>query len=214
LRIGLEANGGAALVGDAAELFQPALRFAARKRHAVELLAARDLDDRFYGQRVDHRHTDAMQTARGLVDLRVEFSARMQRAHDDFERGLLREFRMRVNRHAAAVVSDGDIAIGAEMHLDEGGVAGDGLVHRVVDHLREQMVERLLVGTADIHARPATDRLQALQHLDVVGGIVALGTAAPRGRGFCRSALGGLGGGGAAEQICGFLLGLFGRDAD
>ncbi len=40
------------------------------------------------------------------------------------------------------------------------------LVHRVVDHLGEQVVERLLVGAADIHARPAADRFQTLQNLD------------------------------------------------
>ncbi len=72
----------------------------------IELLAARDLDLQFLRQRVDHRHADAVQAARGLVDLRIEFAARMQRAHDDFERGLFREFRVRIDRDAAAVVGD------------------------------------------------------------------------------------------------------------
>ncbi len=61
---------------------------------------------------------------------------------------------------------------GVELDLDAGGVAGDRLVHGVVEHLGEEMVQRLLVGAADIHAGPAADRLQPLQHLDV-GGVVA-----------------------------------------
>jgi hypothetical protein len=47
-----------------------------------------------------------------------------------------------------------------------------GLVHGVVDHLGEEVMQRLLVRAADIHARPTTDGLQPLQHLDR-GGIVA-----------------------------------------
>ncbi len=82
-----------------------------------------------------------------------------------------------------------DVAVGAQMHLDEGGVPGDGFVHRVVDDFREQVVQRLLVGAADIHAGAAADRLQPLQHLDVVGGIAAFGIAAAAGAGVFAAAL-------------------------
>ena len=43
----------------------------------------------------------------------------------------------------------------------------EGLVHRIVDDFGEQVVQRLLVGAADIHAGAAAHGLQALQHLDV-----------------------------------------------
>ena len=46
-------------------------------------------------------------------------------------------------------------------------VPGQRLVHRVVDDFSEQMMQRLLVGAADIHARPAPHRFQPLEHLDV-----------------------------------------------
>ena len=82
---------------------------------------------------------------------------------------------MRVDRDAAAVVGDGDEAVGAELDLDPRGVAGDRLVHGVVDHLGEEVVQPLLVGAADVHARPPADRLQPLQHLDVGGRIGLLG---------------------------------------
>ena len=131
-----------------------------------------------------------MQAARGLIDLGVELAAGMQRAHDDFERGLLRKFRMRIDRDAAAVVGDGQEAVGAEFHLDEGGVAGQRLVHGVVDHFGEQMVQRLFVGAADIHAGPAADRLQPLEHLDIGRGVAGLGAAGAGGDLQRRAALG------------------------
>ena len=84
----------------------------------------------------------------------------------------LREFRVRIDRDAAAVVGHGQPAVRLELDLDEVGVAGDRLVHGVVDHLGEEVVQRLLVGAADIHAGAAAHRLQPLQHLDV-GRVVA-----------------------------------------
>ena len=181
LGVGLEADLGAAAVVDLAEVFELALGVAALERHAVELLAARDLDLEPRGQRVDHGHADAVQAARGLIDLGVEFAAGMQRAHDDFERGLLRKFRMRIDRNAAAVVGDGQKPVGAELDLDEGGVAGQRLVHGVVDDFGEQMMQRLLVGAADIHAGPAADRLEAFQHLDIARGIAGFRAGTARG---------------------------------
>ena len=49
----------------------------------------------------------------------------------------------------------------------------------VVDHLGEEVVQRLLVGAADIHARPPADRLQTFQDLDIRG---AVGVAGILGR--------------------------------
>ena len=46
-----------------------------------------------------------------------------------------------------------------ELDLDAGGVAGDRLVHGVVEHLREEVMHGLLVGAADIHAGAPAHRL-------------------------------------------------------
>ena len=82
---------------------------------------------------------------------------------------------MRIDRDAAAIVGDGEKAVGAQFHLDEGGVAGQRLVHRVVDDFGEQMMQRLFVGAADIHARAPAHRLESFQHLDVGRGVAGLG---------------------------------------
>ncbi len=178
--IRLEADFGAAPVVDGAEIFELALGMALLERHLVKFLASRDLDLEPRGEGVHYGNADAVQAARGLVDLGVEFAAGMQRAHDDFERGLFREFRMGVDGDAAAIVGHGEEAVGGQFDLDEGRMARQRLVHGIVDHLGEQMMQRLFVGAADIHAGPAAHRLQAFQHLDVGSGVAGLGTASPR----------------------------------
>ena len=54
-------------------------------------------------------------------------------------------------------------------------MASQRLVHRVVDDLREQMMQRLFVGAADIHAWPPPNRLEPFQHLDIPGRVTSLG---------------------------------------
>ena len=73
---------------------------------------------------------------------------------------------MRIDWNAAAVVVDREEAVGIEPHLDPRGMAGHRFVHRIVDHLGEQVVHRLVVGAADIHARPPAHRLESFQNLD------------------------------------------------
>jgi hypothetical protein len=127
------------------------------------------------GERVDHRDADAVQAARGLVGLARELAARVQGAEDHLERGLVGKARMRVDRDAAAVVAHADRAVGVELDLDAVGVARDRLVHRVVEHLGHEVVQRPLVGAADVHARPLADRLQPFEHLDR-GGAIGIGS--------------------------------------
>ena len=84
---------------------------------------------------------------------------------------------MRIDRNAAAVVGDGDETVGLHLDLDEGGMPLQRLVHGIVDHLGEQVMQRLLVGAADIHAGTPAHRLEAFEHLDVARGIAGLGAA-------------------------------------
>ena len=82
---------------------------------------------------------------------------------------------MRIDRDAAAVVVHGDAAVAVELELDAAGMARHRLVHGVVQHFGDEMVQRPLVGAADIHAGAAAHRLEALQDLDVLGRIAACG---------------------------------------
>ena len=79
---------------------------------------------------------------------------------------------MRIDRDATAIVAHRQPVALLQRDLDEAGMAGDRLVHRIVEDFRRQMVQRGFVGAADIHAGAAAHRLQALQDLDVLGGVV------------------------------------------
>ena len=72
----------------------------------------------------------------------------------------------------------------------------------VVDDFGEQVMQRLLVGAADIHAGPAPHRLKAFEHLDVGRGVAGFGAGCARG-GLERGAALRLGG---PEQIVSVLV--------
>ena len=125
-----------------------------------------------------------MQAARGVVGLRVELAAGVQHRHHDCERADALVFWVRPDGDAAAVVGDGQESIGRKLDLDPRRMSGDGLVHGVVDHLGEQVMHRLFVRAADIHAGAATDGLEAFEHFDVM-----LAVAAAFRRAFVRATI-------------------------
>jgi len=170
-RVGMEQHGGAAPVLHRAHLGDRAQRRATAEFLAIQLALARHLDHQAVGQGIHHRDADAMQAARHLVGVAAELAARVQGGKDDFQRALVRELRVRINRDAAAVIPDGGATGGVQFQLDPAGVAGHRLVHGIVQHLGHQMVKRAVVGPADIHAGTAADGLQAFQDLDVLGGV-------------------------------------------
>jgi len=110
---------------------------------------------------------------------------------------------VRVDRHAAPVVEHAEKAVLLERDLDEGRMARDRLVHGVVDHLGEEMMQGVGVGSANKHARAATHRLKPLQNLNRGGCVVGLagGAVARRRPGFHRDGFGALGRRGAEKII-------------
>ena len=96
---------------------------------------------------------------------------------------------MRIHRDAAPVIGDAQIALFVEMHLDAAGMAGNGLVHAIVDDFGEQVMQCIGIRAADIHTRPPPDRLEPFEYLDILGRIVAsIGQGRGRGRGRARFA--------------------------
>src|SRR5690242_3706370 len=59
-----------------------------------------------------------------------------------------------------------------ERDLDPVVAAREGLVDRVVDDLRDQMMEAPEARRADVHARPEPDRLESFEDGDVPSGVV------------------------------------------
>lgn len=158
-----------------ADLLERACCDPARIALPIEPTVACDLHFQDIGQSIDDRYADAVQAAGGFIDLGVELAAGMQRGHDDLESRLVLVFGMRVHRNAAPVIGDRQETLRVKRDLDEGGMAGHRLVHRIVDDFGEQVVERLGIRTAHIHSRAPADGLQPLQHLDIGRGIVVVG---------------------------------------
>ena len=159
LRVGGEGDGRAAAVGGGADGLERGGGDALGEGLAVERLVARDLDHRVGRQSVDDADPDAVEAARGRIGFAFELPARVKHGHDHFERRLAGIFGVRVDRHAAAVVADGQPVSRRELNLDAAGVAGDRLVHAIVDDLGREVVERAFVGAADVHAGAAADGL-------------------------------------------------------
>ena len=107
-----------------------------------------------------------MQTARSLIGLAGKLAARVKGAEDHLQRRLAGKLGVGIERHATAIVADGQRIVGVQLHLDPVGVTGDRLVHGVVEDLGHQVMQRALVRAADVHAGSLADRLQPLQHLD------------------------------------------------
>ncbi len=78
---------------------------------------------------------------------------------------------MGVDGDAAAVVADGEPIGCFERDLDEGGVAGDCLVHGVVEDFGGEVVEGGFIRSANVHAGSAADRFEAFEDLDILSGI-------------------------------------------
>ena len=137
----------------------------------------------FYGQRVGERvddgQTDAVQAARGLVCLAIEFAAGMKGRENHFERRFILELWVWIDGNAAPIVAHGHRPRGRNLDLDTGCRALQDLVNGVVENLGRQMVKSVLPRAADVHCRSAPHRIEAFEDLDILCGIAIL-LARPR----------------------------------
>src|SRR5262252_8227124 len=95
----------------------------------------------------------------------------MQGSKDDLEGGFVWKAGVRIDRDTSAVVANGNPVARGELNLDSRSMAGDGLVHGVVEHFGGEVMEPAFVGPTDVHAWPATHRLQPFENLDILRGI-------------------------------------------
>ena len=164
------------------------------------------------GQGVDDRRADAVQTAGRRVGAAAELAAGVQPGHDDLDAGQA-GLRLDVDRDAATVVAHLDEPSACRRDVDPVAVAGERLVDGVVDDLPQAVHEAAGVGGADVHARALADRLEPLEHRQVLGGVAAtpgragrLASSAAAGRRGRRRAGAGVGRGtaaGAEERAAG-----------
>ena len=167
LRAGGKADGGAGFLG----VLDRGKR-GIRHTHGIglgpELAVAADGHLQAAGQGIHHRHPYPVQTTGYLVGIVVELTAGVQHGHDDLGcRAFF--FLVLVHGNTAAVVGHRYRTIGMDGDLDAVGVTRQGLVHRVVHHFEHNVVQTgAIIGIADVHARPLSDRIKALENLDVL----------------------------------------------
>ena len=81
---------------------------------------------------------------------------------------------MNINRHTTAVIRDTHITVRFHNDLDGVAVPGQGLIHRIVDHFKNHVVQTgAIIRITDVHTRAFTYRIKPLQDLDA-GGIIFL----------------------------------------
>ncbi len=165
LGVGQERDLRAALLGLARDL-EVGLRLAALVGLVVDEPVAPNLEVERLRQGVDDRHADAVQPARHLVAVVVELAAGVQHGHHDL--GRRSSALVHVGRDPAAVVDDGDRVVDVDRDVDGVAEPGERLVDRIVHHLVDQVVEPRHARRADVHRGPLPDRLQPLEHLDLV----------------------------------------------
>ena len=140
---------------------------------AVERASGRHRNLERAREGVDDGGADAVEAAGDLVAAAAELAARVERGQhrlDGREAGLL----VLADRDAAPVVLDADAAVGVDGDVDAVAEAGHRLVDGVVHDLVDQVVEPTLVGGPDVHAGSPAHGLQALEDLDVLGGVAAV----------------------------------------
>ena len=117
------------------------------------------------GERVDHRHTDAVEAAGNFVSVAIKFSAGVQDGEDDFGgRTLFRG--VHVDRNAAAVVDHGDGIVGVHGDVDFVGVTGHGFVDGIVHNFPHQVVQTHLAGGTDVHGGTQPNGFEPAEHFD------------------------------------------------
>jgi hypothetical protein len=147
-------------------------RLAALEAHLVDAAVAAHLGHEPLGEGVDHRDADAVEAAGDLVAVAAELAAGVQDGHHDLERAPVALVGHGRDGDSAAVVGHGARSVRVQADRDPVAVPRERLVHAVVDHLVDQVVETARAGGPDVHARPAADRLQALEDGDVPGVVV------------------------------------------
>ena len=129
------------------------------------LPVAAHLHMQFRRERVHATHAHAVQTARHLIGVLVELTARVQHGHHHLQRTLVL-LRVHVHRDTATVVLHRDRVIFVYRNLYMVAEASQRLVYRVVHHLINQVVQTLLRDVADVHCRTLPHCLQAFEHLN------------------------------------------------
>ncbi|MDQ1177889.1 hypothetical protein QE416_002625 [Microbacterium sp. SORGH_AS 421] len=112
-----------------------------------------------------------MQTAGGSVRAAAELAARVKLGEDHLDTGQAGAG-LDVDRDAAGAVAHLDAAVGVQHDVDARAVSAEGFVDGVVDDLPQAVHETAGVGGPDVHARALAHGFEALEDLQMMGGVL------------------------------------------
>lgn len=150
--------------------------FSAFEGDEVYFSVSNDFDFHPFGEGVDARDADSVESAGDFVCGVVKFSSGVEDGHDDFDGGFPVEVRILMlhwfDGDASAVVDNGDGAVGHDLDVAFGGATGHGFVDGVIDGFPDEVMEAVEVGPADVHTGAFSYGFESFEDLDV-GGFVA-----------------------------------------
>ena len=125
-------------------------------------------DNELARQCIYHRDPNAVKTAGDLVAGSAELAPTVQPRQRDLDPGQL-VLGVDVDGDAAAVIDHPATSVGEQGDVYAVTETGHRFVDRVVDNLPDEVVQPRGPRRPDEHARPLSDRLEALEHSHVPG---------------------------------------------
>ena len=136
----------------------------------VVVAVAIDLEHQSRGERVDDGHPDPVQSPRHLVAAALpELAPGVEGGQHHLGGSPVLELLVGAGRDPSPVVAFPYPPVREKGDVDAGGVPGHCLVDRVVHDLPDEVVETGRPGRADVHPGTLPDRIEPLEHGDVVG---------------------------------------------
>ena len=138
IRRELQAGTGVALA-NSVDHFQLGSFIAVGEGHPVQLAVTLDQHFQVGGQGIHNRDTHTVQTTGEVVVTFRELAAGVQAGQDQFDPGHALFF-VNIDGHTPAVVFHAQGIVTVKHYVDSAGVAGQCLIHTVVDHFLSQVV--------------------------------------------------------------------------
>ena len=101
-----------------------------------------------------------MQTARNFVAAAAKLTPGVQYGHDHFQ-GRFFLLGMDIHRDAAAVIFDGQAAVGVDGDRDLVANSGQSFINRVINHFVYQMVKSFQIRPTHVHTWAAANSFEA-----------------------------------------------------
>ena len=124
-------------------------------------------------QGVHDGNTNAVQTTRNLVATSSKLAASVQHREHGFQ-GAFARAGMHIRRDAAAVITDKRGAVFSENNRDLVAMPSQGLIHGIVHHLVNEMVEATRPCCTDVHPRALPHRFESFKDLNLFGTVGGL----------------------------------------